>query len=1022
MSSSATVIYQIRIGEPGDVTIGTPAATLTQADMASVPVLAGPVVDPLKGSTGSIPFRLRCVSDTVLFTSSGRLTGLGRLAEIRRSTDGGVNFTTIGTGRISSMHEDGRGLIEVSISDERWAERQGEIFRTTDTVQLHPPGLASAWMDFPAAGTATYTVKGVSGDAVHIGLDVFGAQTFAPVSSALLDALATDLVPVEDRAVSASHAAGNFTSLRFNYLGGDRTVISFTPTLSAINVRFTGPTGLLGKGMCRGGSGILTDAWVYIPGHGLSAGNTVPGRFHFPSGVAVNEQVPLHVGGASGKHPMVLLQEILDGDYGGEAMRYEATAMTTLQAISMQPVWLRQTTGVQRAKWLEPNLYAPYGVVPLVGTDLVLRPVSFRQPQNEDPDTYTVLSASNATGLTWEHSGRDIFTVLEFTSRTVRPINETIDPGQTAAADKLVASDVTVPDLEHADAATVGEIVRRIKTELILSPWNLSHVHDVAAVLFSELSNVFSAGPVRGKVTVPDDLDVQVGDVVSLDMDTLKGWNAASAARTGNRIARLMTFTELTPASKTFEWLDLGAHSQPLAAPAVTITQDGTDPDLVNVAVSGVPSGATAIVEVAAGTVEPTQFDLVRAGVGNETVSFRLAAAGGNAYARARSVQDGRISSDWATDDVALSSRVKIVNADVVRVRTSAIVTWEVASGTGGVQAEYSKHARDAEPTFDGSTAQDFDATAGGFTITNIARSALMVSVQLTPYPGFSAGAVTGVAGDPMVVHAVLPTTSPVPGVPTVRGSEPRSRRQASRSGDSVTMTFEIDDPDLRVTLIEYNERPATHAAGGALSGWTTWTGGTGTPGSATELARSRVLTVEAGLEGEFGLAYEYEDEDGNTQRVEDWTNPANLEAATKALRFMATCFQPVADTSKWSYGIGTLIPNVAATSVHFRAPVILPDGVSITQLRARMSRADATNDVAEMKFYRISDNGVATLLATLTHSTTGAATITQAITESVSTTQYVMTLELKSQADTNDATAIWFEVTYDAPSYVHTY
>lgn len=155
-------------------------------------------------------------------------------------------------------------------------------------------------------------------------------------------------------------------------------------------------------------------------------------------------------------------------------------------------------------------------------------------------------------------------------------------------------------------------------------------------------------------------------------------------------------------------------------------------------------------------------------------------------------------------------------------------------------------------------------------------------------------------------------------------------------------------------------------------------------------------------------------DADGNLGPVVESQKTA--EARTKTLRFMATLFQPVADTTSFSYGIGTLIPNQTSGPSHFRAPVVLPDGVNVVRVRGRMGR-NATSDTAEMKFYRIADSGTATLLATLTHSGTGASTVSDTIDEDVSSTQYVMTLELESTTSVNDAFAVWFEVQYTNPT-----
>jgi hypothetical protein len=777
--STATAIYRIRVADAGaSVVEGNVALTLTQADITETPILSGPSVEPLAGKTVSMPFSVRCITDSVLFTDSGRLTGLGRLAEIQRSVDGGA-FVTIGTGRISHFAESARGGIDVSVSDERWVERNSEIFRTTDTIQLHPPGLAVAWNGKPAAGEATYVVLAVeSNDLVKIGPQgETRTENMANVPEGLKRALATDLVAPEDRDGSATNSAGNFTSLRFRSSSVDYTVLSFRPLLGGASGGLT-HTGLLGTLALNvpGGVGRLAQAWVYIESHGLSVGNTIDGRFYFSDFVQVNDHAPLHIGGATGIHPMVLLQDILDGDYGGEPVNYDSAAMAALQALSMRPVWARITEPKDRAKWLEASLYAPHGVVPLVGTDLQLRPTSFWQPQDEDPDTYTELGASGASGLTWEHTSRDLVTVIAWKSQALIPLD---DDAGGQAADFMDAEEQALTEIEHDNVATLGRIVREIKTDLMwdnhVFGWD-RYVFGVAHALATELFHVFGDGAQRGRITVPDTAAVQVGDTVVLDQDTLKGYNPGTGARTGDRIVMLLGFSEMRPDATTFEFLDLGPDAQALDVPTVSVAQSVTDLELIEVTISDVPVGATAIVEVEIAASPPTTFTYVRAGVGNETVNFRVPNPTGNAYARAKSVQPGRISSDWGTDDVALTAAPRI-SATVRRTGTGVVVTWTALSNTAGVRTSYEIHSLAEQPTNFANQA-DFDVADGGFSFT-IPGTRDMATVQLVPYPTFGGGSVSGTPGTAVVLQALRPRAGGGGGrAPTVR--EDYTRRRAT--------------------------------------------------------------------------------------------------------------------------------------------------------------------------------------------------------------------------------------------------
>lgn len=761
--TAVAATYQARIADRGATTVsGNVALTLAVSDMAGVPVISGPSVDVLRASTTSHPFDLECIVDTVLFTDSSRLAVIGRLIEIQRSTDAGGSWSTLATGRISGASEiDGKGKITLSVSDERWTERATQIFRTTDTVQLHPPGLTEAFMDKTVVGAATYTVMAVSGDAVRLRAENLGGTIgIVQIPAGLSRALADDLVASEDRDDSASNSAGNFTSLRFDLQSGDpatgdHEVIGFRQTLNSGFLYSTRKIGILGE-MAADGTRILRHGWVYIDSHSLSPSDTVTGRFYFSTGVTVNENVPLHIGGAGGIHPGTLLKDILDGDYGGQAVLYDSTAMTILEGFALPKVWVRATEPADRAEWLEKNLLPLFNLAPLVGTDLASRYVALRLPQDITLGSLTTISASGASNTDWEHTSRDLVNVLQYQTRGLRKIGETTDRGENWPADELEPFEQRINDVEHDNTATLGRAVREIKSELILSrsERDKTDANDNIRFLAQEVFDVFGDGPARGTVTVPDDAGVEVGDLVVLDQDTLKGFNPAAGDRSGDRIVRLISFRERTPAHVLFEYLDLGPASAALSAPTVSVAQNGTDLDLIEVTISGLNAGETAVVEVDVGSSPPTDYTYRRSGVGNQTISFRIPAAAGTAYARAYAFAPNRIRSAFATDTVALASRPRIDQASVARLLSTAVVEWSVPAQTLGMRTRYDIHDRDEDPTLANQT--DYDASDGGFTISGFVGTREMVTVELTPYTGWTGSAVSGTAGTTITIEGIL--------------------------------------------------------------------------------------------------------------------------------------------------------------------------------------------------------------------------------------------------------------------------
>lgn len=856
--TAATATYRVRIADRGATTVsGNVALTLELQDIAQIPTLSGPSVDVLQGTSTSHPFALECVVDTVLLTDSDRLAVIGRLIEIQRDLDG-AGWSTLATGRVSGASEvDSLGRVTLDVSDERWVERETEIFGTTSTVQLHPYGLASDFMDFDAAGTETYTVEEVSGNAARIVADRIGTATRTlKVPRSLRYALAEDLIAFQDIDTSASNTSGNFTSLRFNVSSGtttgDHTVIGFMTNVGGPVTTY----GLLGN-LRPSGDGLVRDAWVFFgSGHGLIAGDSITGKFYFPTAIPIRENIPLHIGGADGVHPMDLLEDILDGTYGGQAVRYDSTAMADLKALSFPPVWLRIDEPQPRAEWLAKNIYQPYGIAPLVGTDLAARPMRVTMPQDVSLAGLDTITASDESLITWQHGSRELVTVIRFEYVLVDKINEVDDRGEDWAADDLKATPRRLLDRNHDNTATLGKVVREYSTDLSLSPGttSMSAPYDVANTLSTALFNVFGDGPVRGFVTVPDTAGYQVGELKLLDMDTIQLFNPDTAARTGDRLVRLIAFTEMTPSSVTFEYLDLGPGNAALAAPTVAIAQSGTDADLVDVTITNTPTGADVVIEVEGAATTPSTYTYTRTVSGDGTYSFVLGASSGNAYARAKSVAVGRIESAWATDSVALSARAKIRSANVQRTSlTDFAVTWSVpASGTDGMRTDYSVHSRTGSPTW-GSNVTDYNASDQGFTVTGAMTSTRdMVTVKLTPYPTVSAGpTVGGAPGDTIYVSAIFVQTKGVSGV--IRGEGPRF--EATINGDGQVVCNVLADPEAANVYVTVGDGsapadPTASVKDGALVGRF---GTIATTKTITVGNDAYVKTVAADLDGNLG-------------------------------------------------------------------------------------------------------------------------------------------------------------------------
>lgn len=144
---------------------------------------------------------------------------------------------------------------------------------------------------------------------------------------------------------------------------------------------------------------------------------------------------------------------------------------------------------------------------------------------------------------------------------------------------------------------------------------------------------------------------------------------------------------------------------------------------------------------------------------------------------------------------MALSTRALIDTADVELSRGTATVTWEVpASGTLGMRTRYDIHDRGTDPTFANQT--DYDASDGGFTISSVPPRS-MVSVELTPYSGWTGSAVSGSAGDIVIVEAVAPKAEP--GGPPIQRN-PRVLIRTSIDDSSEAVVF-VGAPEEAVAV-----------------------------------------------------------------------------------------------------------------------------------------------------------------------------------------------------------------------------
>src|SRR3989344_25865 len=154
----------------------------------------------------------------------------------------------------------------------------------------------------------------------------------------------------------------------------------------------------------------LTDVYLYMPDH------------------QPTETLPLHLGGLVGVNPFQLVKDVYDSSYGGLALRYDSTALSTLITDGgFQPQFYRITEPANMGDWLETNNFGPLGVV-----------------------TCTILTTPHPT---WRHSKREIVTKIRWRRPVARELSVLeMSESHRFAADRLPITDYTT-ELDHARLA-----------------------------------------------------------------------------------------------------------------------------------------------------------------------------------------------------------------------------------------------------------------------------------------------------------------------------------------------------------------------------------------------------------------------------------------------------------------------------------------------------------------------------------------------------------------------------------------
>lgn len=445
--------------------------------------------------------------------------------------------------------------------------------------------------------------------------------------------------------------------------------------------------------------------WVYDPNDDLllSTGGTldvVPIYLHAPS-AGPSDGTPLHIAldedpNSAGDpkfpnhpYPFTNIWDLVTHLYDIAGVRYDQQAFDDLKNSGRYPdLSFRITEPHTLADWLSENIYAPLLVTPFINDNGEISPRPVELPSTDSSDPLSIDPATlfefDKTNLvehpTFDHTSRDLINRIVFGGKihyqalyTANP--NIIEPGfnrpdktEGRSGDRLSEHDKKI-EKEYDNIDVIGPQETdfnmsgfRADNEGPSTFWvttptfggtdtidDYARLESFARVISENVFERFGDGPVRGilKSTYAAD-SVTAGDWVKINLSSYPT-GQSGGARGNLRIVQILTKTRHADHIE-FTYLDAGPDLQPLATPTVSIAKTTSNPrHSVDVTVSGVPSGATAIVQLGYGATEPTKWIYEFRNVENETITVPDHPSGMKVWARAMSTQKGRIRSGWST-------------------------------------------------------------------------------------------------------------------------------------------------------------------------------------------------------------------------------------------------------------------------------------------------------------------------------------------------------------------------------------
>ena len=647
----------------------TPDLTFTDEDFHgdAPPTYGGWRVNELQGSSESEPFTVSILDTSEQVTSNlsdadGRADLMGRVWRLRINEDGG-GLATVSKGRIVGVQLNRViSAWDFQCGDERHWTRGREIYRNiaTPTTQFYPPGLRSAWQYIlEAAGTMDMIAEDVS-DPNKV---MFAIISGDPISERMISWLRDDLI---DDAVPDG-TTGNFTYLRINIDSTDREIISFSPTLaqailSNVEEQEEHPVE-------------INFVWVAWAAHGVSADANKTAFMYAPN-APPSDVLPYHIGGDRGAD---LMSELKDR-YDDENVRYDANTFAAWD-VSTNPGGLLANPNIPDGHlritepWnlgeFEERLFMTLGLAPFPNAAGEITPRFITLPDTTNPSALTQITSAKLRGghPTFQQVGQQIVTVLIAKyKRASRMRRLAIEADSDWPADLIRIFDYE----EEYTHDRIDDLGRYVHTVEMLGYWG-AHATLRAKQLKEEIFNRYGDGPIRGRFSGMSSLDdVAAGDFVVIDLASYP--DLSTRTRGGLRLVQAMEVRH-TAFGPEFEYTDAGVDENALAAPSVSIIKNTTRPKHdVDVTISGLPAGATYLLQLQVGSDERRTFAI---GTANEMVTIKNLPSGTLITPYAKAILIAQVGSAWATTTgVTLTSLTAPSAPNATASNLTITLTW----------------------------------------------------------------------------------------------------------------------------------------------------------------------------------------------------------------------------------------------------------------------------------------------------------------------------------------------------------